>query len=490
MRMHKALSAMIVGGMLGVVAPASAQLELIWSDEFDGGSLDTSVWERQIGDGSNYGLPPGWGNNELQYYTDFEFNSFVQDGSLHIAVFDIPFAGSPYSSARLRTLGNFDFRYGKIEARIKLPKGQGLWPAFWLLPTNSPYGGWASSGEIDVMEAVNQMTTVHGTLHFGSPWPNNASAGGTVGGLDYSQDYHVYAVEWEPDQFRWSVDGQVYRTLTNNAWFSTAATSNPRAPFDSDFHLLLNVAVGGNFPGDPNGSASFPQEMLVDYVRVYQQAQAPRGGTPHAIPGRVESEDFDEGYAGQAFNDCDAGNNGGAYRPDSDVDIQASSEGGFNIGWICQGEWLEYTVAVQSAGTYTLRARVASLATGGDLSFEADGADISGTMSFGPTGGWQNWATIESQVELGAGEQVIRVLNRGSAGDEYNFNWFELEALTVACGDADLAEPIGTLDFSDVGAFLVAFGSMDSAADLAAPFGTIDFSDVIAFLASFGAGCP
>ncbi len=473
------------------IAPAAhAQLELVWADEFDA-PLNTNIWEHQIGRGEAYGLPAGWGNNEQQYYTDQIFNSFTNSGQLHIVAQQIPFGGAPYSSARIRTLGSFDVRYGRIEARMKLPKGQGLWPAFWMLPTNSPYGGWASSGEIDIMESVNQMNRIHGTLHFGSPWPNNTSAGGTLqDGTDFSQDFHIYSVDWNPDSFSWSVDGQVYRTVTSGAWFSSEATGNPRAPFDSPFHILLNVAVGGQFPGDPDGTASFPQQMVVDWVRVYRERQTAYAGAAHAVPGRVEAEDFDEGYPGEAFNDCDAGNNGGAYRPDSDVDIEASTEGGFNIGWLCEGEWLEYSVDVASPGTYTLRARVASPTTGGALRFESDGADISGVLSFGATGGWQNWTTIETQVELAPGPQIIRSINAGAAGDGFNYNWFELEALATGCGDADLAEPFGTLDFSDVVAFLVAFGESGAAADLAAPFGALDFSDVIAYLSAFGAGCP
>ncbi len=474
-----------------LIAPAAhAQLELVWADEFDG-QLDTDTWEHQIGRGEAYGLPTGWGNNEHQYYTDQFFNSFTNNSELHIVAQNIPFGGASYSSARIRTLGSFEVRYGRIEARIKLPKGQGLWPAFWMLPTNSPYGGWASSGEMDIMESVNQMNRIHGTLHFGSPWPSNTSAGGTLqDGRDFSQDFHVYSMDWNPDSISWSVDGEVYRTIGSGAWFSSAATGNPRAPFDTPFHILLNVAVGGNFPGDPNGTASFPQEMVVDWVRVYREQQAAYAGAEHAVPGRIEAEDFDAGYPDEAYQDCDAGNNGGAYRPDSDVDIEASNEGGFNIGWMCEGEWLEYSVDVASPGTYTLRARVASQTTGGSISFDSDGADISGVMSFSATGGWQSWTTIETEVALAAGSQVIRMNNAGGAGDGFNFNWFELEALATGCGDADLAEPFGALDFSDVVAFLVAFGEMDGAADLAAPFGSLDFSDVIAFLSAFGAGCP
>lgn len=478
-----ALPALLAGG-------ARAQYTLVWSDEFDT-PLNTDVWEHQIGTGTSYGLPAGWGNNELQYYTDQFFNSFTSNGALHIVVQDIPFNGSAYTSARIRTLGSFAVRYGRIEARIKLPKGSGLWPAFWMLPTNSPYGGWASSGEIDVMEAVNEMDRIHGTLHFGSPWPNNVSAGGTFqNGTDFSQDYHVYSVEWGPDFFTWSVDGQAYRTLNSNAWFSIADTGNPRAPFDTPFHLLLNVAVGGNFPGDPDGSASFPQQMLVDWVRVYRIEQAPYPGAAHELPGRIEAEDFDAGYPGEAYHDCDVGNTGGAYRQDTDVDIQASSEGGFNIGWMCEGEWLEYSVNVQSAGEYVIRARVASQSTGGTLRFETDGAAIGDPISFGATGGWQSWTTVETQATLEPGAQVIRVVNDGASAQAFNLNWIEFEAVAAGCSASDLAEPFGSLDFSDVVAFLTAFASGEASADLAPPAGVWDFSDVITFLALFGAGCP
>ncbi|MFI4898774.1 MAG: family 16 glycosylhydrolase [Phycisphaerales bacterium JB059] len=487
MSAHKHGFAMTLGVLGLATMPALAQYELVWADEFDGTTI-ADHWEHQIGTGTAYGLPAGWGNEELQYYTDQIFNSFVNDGALSIVAQNIPFGGRPYSSARLRTLGSFEVRYGRVEARIKLPKGQGLWPAFWMLPTDSPYGGWASSGEIDVMESVNQMNRIHGTLHFGAPWPQNTSAGGTLqDGTDFSQDFHVYSVEWTPDAFTWSVDGQAYRTVTSNQWYSSAATGNGRAPFDTSFHLLLNVAVGGLFPGDPDGSASFPQQMQVDWVRVYRLEQGPFGGAPHGVPGRIEAEDFDVGYPDEAYQDCDFGNNGESYRLDTDVDIQPASEGGFNLGWVCDDEWLEYTVSVASAGEYGLRARVASPGAGGSLRFSVEGSPIAPDLSFGSTGDWQNWTTVETQATLEAGEQVIRMTAQGAS---FNVNWFELEAISVGCSPADLAEPFGSQDFSDVIAFLGAFAAGEPLADLAAPLGVLDFSDVLAFLSAFSSGCP
>lgn len=470
-------------------ASAQGQYTLVFEDPFDGSTIDSSIWEHQVGDGTNYGLPPGWGNNELQYYTSFSFNSFVQGGMLHIVARDLPISGSNYSSARLRTLGALDFRYGRVEARIRLPKGQGLWPAFWMLPTDSPYGSWAASGEIDVMEAVNQMTSVHGTIHYGSNWPNNVSNGGSRGGMDYSLDFHVYAMEWTPDRIRWFVDGQEYYSVTSSTWYSSAALSNPRAPFDTPFHLLLNLAVGGNWPGSPDASTQFPAEMLIDWVRVYRIEQQPFGPAPAPIPGRIEAEDFDLGYPDEAYHDCDAGNLGSSYRTDVDVDLQPCTEGGYNVGWLCQGEWLEYTVDVAHTGTYDLSVRVASNATGGTIRFELDGTDVSGPLNVPVTGGWQNWTTITGSAQLTAGEHVLRLVNASAAGREFNINYFEFAGTDVGCNQADLATPFGTLDFFDVQAFLEGFASHAPEADLTGD-GAFDFFDVQVFLSVFADGCP
>ena len=469
---------------------ASGQVyELVWSDEFDGTQLDLSSWEAQTGTGTAYGLPVGWGNNELQYYTNFSNNLTVSDGTLKINAIEQSLGGRPYTSARIRTMGMRDFLYGRIEGRMKLPSTSGVWPAFWMLPTDSPYGGWASSGEIDIMESVNTASSVHGTIHYGSNWPNNQSRGGSFSdGTDFSDDFHVFALEWEPDQLSWSIDGNVYSTLNSNQWFSSADTGNNRAPFDNQFHILLNVAVGGNWPGSPNASADYPQTLEVDYVRVYQQIQTPFGTEPAVIPGRVEAEDFDQGSEGQSYHDCDASNNGGAYR-DTGVDIQASDEGGFNVGWICQDEWMEYTVNVQSAGTYEMTARVASLATGGSFHLEADGVDVSGSVDFPATGGWQTWTTVTTEIELEQGIQVLRFVNDSSSGEEFNFNSLDFAVSEQQCSAVDIAEPYGQLNFLDVSAFLGMFSSQDPAADLTED-GNFNFLDVSEFLSQFGNGCP
>ncbi len=475
-----------------VAAPLCAQeaWEMVWSDEFEGSVLNNDNWSYMTGTGTAYGLPAGWGNNERQYYTAAGENISVSDGTLKITAVERSFGGADYTSARIRTLNKQEFLYGRIEARIKLPSTAGIWPAFWMLPTNSPYGGWASSGEIDVMESVNTADQIYGTLHHGAQWPQNAQVGHRlINGTDFSQDFHVFSVDWDPDSFTWAVDGVPYGTVTSGQWYSSAAPGNQLAPFDSEYHILLNVAVGGNFPGNPNGSSVFPQTMEVDYVRVYQRVQAPFGGSPHTIPGTIQAEDFDLGTQGLSYNDCDPSNNGGAYR-ETGVDIEQSTEEGYNIAYICQGEWIEYTVDVQTAGTYQLDTRVASDRTGGAFRIEKDGQDLTGDVFFLATFGWQNWTTASTTLELEAGEQVLRFVNRGIADTAYNLNsfTFTLQGPTQ-CSGADFAEPFGELNFFDVSAFLSAFSAQAPSADINDD-GVYNFFDVSSFLSQFNAGCP
>jgi len=245
--------------------------ELVWSDEFDGPGIDPSNWTHEVNGA-------GGGNNELQYYTARAVNSFIRDGKLVIRANKETITGPDgtrhYTSARLNTANKRGFTYGRFEARIKLPSGQGLWPAFWMLPTDWEYGGWAASGEIDIMEyRGDQPKTLYGTIHYGGPYPQNTHTGTTIQTpTDLSEDFHVYAVEWEEGVIRWYFDGELYQTQTS--WHSTAAPFP--APFDRRFHLLLNVAVGGNFlPNPPDNADYFPQEMEVDWVRVYQRSAAP-----------------------------------------------------------------------------------------------------------------------------------------------------------------------------------------------------------------------
>ncbi len=242
-------------------------LTLVWSDEFSSAQLDPEVWFFETGDGSQYGIP-GWGNNELQWY--LPNSAQLQNGMLVITAREDAAGGKDYTSARINTRDRFAFRYGRVEARIRLPGGQGLWPAFWLLPQDDVYGTWAASGEIDVMEAVNLGAaggnTVYGTIHYGGEWPNNVFTGETyIVPADARSEFHTYALEWGATEMRWYVDGVLY--AVQNAWFTDSAAYP--APFDQPFYILLNVAVGGNFPGAPDAGTAFPVTMEVDWVRVY-----------------------------------------------------------------------------------------------------------------------------------------------------------------------------------------------------------------------------
>ena len=272
--------------------------KLEWHDEFDGDSIDTTVWTHETNCW-------GGGNNELQCYTDRPENSFLRDGSLVIRALDEEFTGPaeplewegtdpnvtatlPHTSARLVTRDAVDIQYGRIEVRAKVPGGQGAWPAIWMLPTDSVYGGWAASGEIDIMEAVNLGMTdqmeVHGTLHYGAEWPRNAYSGGsyTHEGFDPTADFHTYAIEWAAGEIRWYVDDVHYQTQTQAGWYSQSVGAGGELsdltdgqPFDQPFHLIMNVAVGGAWPGPPNADTEFPLEMEVDHVRVYSCPETP-----------------------------------------------------------------------------------------------------------------------------------------------------------------------------------------------------------------------
>jgi len=242
--------------------------QLVWSDEFDTDELDESKWSYQYGTGRDEGLT-GWGNNELQYYTDREENIFIENDLLHIVAHEENYEGMNYTSARIRTIDKGDWLYGRFEIRAKLPEGQGIWPAIWMMPTESVYGGWAASGEIDIMEYLgHEPDKVHGTLHYGGSWPYNDHSGDDYQLDDgkFSDDFNTFTLEWEYGEIRWYVNGEHYQTQNN---WHTQGHGFP-APFNQKFHMILNLAVGGNWPGNPDDTTEFPQKLIVDYVRVYQ----------------------------------------------------------------------------------------------------------------------------------------------------------------------------------------------------------------------------
>jgi beta-glucanase (GH16 family) len=245
--------------------------QLVWSDEFSGTSVDSTKWSYDIGNGVN-----GWGNDELQYYTSRATNVFVTNGFLNIiARKEVPqYENFDYTSAKLISAGKFSKKYGRFEFRARVPQGKGYWPALWMMPQDSAYGGWAASGEIDVMENKGRLPNmVSGAIHYGGSWPNNtfSFAEYTFPNGGVATDFHIYALEWTTNSLKWYVDGVLFQTRTS--WYSTAAPYP--APFDQPFYLIMNLAVGGRFDGNPDGSRVFPGLMQVDYVRVYDPVTAP-----------------------------------------------------------------------------------------------------------------------------------------------------------------------------------------------------------------------
>ncbi|MFO7889050.1 MAG: glycoside hydrolase family 16 protein [bacterium] len=246
--------------------PAPSGYVLVWHDEFNGSTINPDKWEHETN-------AQGGGNNELQYYTDRQENSLIEDGFLIITARKEEYTGTEgtreYTSARLRTKNKGDWKYGHFEIRAKLPWGQGIWPAIWMLPTDWIYGGWAASGEIDIMELVgHEPDKIYGTIHYGGTYPRNQHKGKSFTSPDsFNDDFHIFSLDWDTTKIRWYVDKIHYATQTE--WYSE--NGHFPAPFDQRFHILLNVAVGGNWPGDPDNTTQFPQKMIVDYVRVFQK---------------------------------------------------------------------------------------------------------------------------------------------------------------------------------------------------------------------------
>jgi beta-glucanase (GH16 family) len=248
--------------------PEQPKWTMTWNDEFNSSTIDTTKWVFDIGGG-------GWGNRELEYYTNRTENASLRDGHLVITARKEKYAGKDavtwnYTSARLKTLGTFTQTYGRFEARIKVPYGQGIWPAFWMLGEDIQKVGWPQCGEIDIMENIGkEPSVVHGTIHGpGYSGPGGISAAYTLPGKQrFADAFHVFAVEWEPNSIRFYVDGNLFATRT-----SVDLSPGQKWVFDHPVFLLLNLAVGGDWPGNPDSSTVFPQRLLVDYVRVFRRA--------------------------------------------------------------------------------------------------------------------------------------------------------------------------------------------------------------------------
>jgi beta-glucanase (GH16 family) len=269
---------------------------LVWADEFDAAEIDRTKWDFDIDCW-------GGGNDERQCYTDRPENARIEDGRLIITALKERYTGpafpphmrttpaaiqakatKPFTSARMVTRGKAAWQYGRVEVRARLPQGQGTWPAIWMLPEENAYGTWAASGEIDILEAVNlgiackkcpggRESTILGTLHFGGLWPDNALNSTEMAAPDVLEGFHTFGIIWAPDVIEWTYDGQVFARKKADTWWSVNA-SDPLAPFDRPFHLILNLAIGGGLAEERGAGgvdeSGFPKTLEIDWVRVWQ----------------------------------------------------------------------------------------------------------------------------------------------------------------------------------------------------------------------------
>lgn len=245
----------------GFISPDNyAGFDKVWADEFDGTNIDLSAWTHELG-------ASGWGNNELQNYTASPQNSYLNQGKLVIEARKEN--NGQYTSARMITKGKKEFLFGRIDIRAKLPKGRGIWPALWMLGSNIQQVGWPACGEIDIMEVVgHEPNKLHCTAHWGNQGQSfsiNSSKSITLDSGDFSDKFHVFSIIWENNRINWYLDNKLVHTIT------PANTAGYSYPFNQDFFFIFNIAVGGNWPGNPDASTQFPQRMTVDYIRVFQK---------------------------------------------------------------------------------------------------------------------------------------------------------------------------------------------------------------------------
>ena len=350
---------------------------LIWNDEFTGKKLDTTKWDYQIGTGSQYGLN-GWGNDEAQYYAPE--NVSVEDGCLVIEARKEDKEGMSYTSGRVRTMAQdgtplFTTTYGRIEASMSLPKGNGVWPAFWMLSADESYGTWPLSGEIDIMESRGRLPNrVYNAIHYGQPWPMQKYTSSMYKfptGED-TTGFHEYAVEWEPGVVRWFVDGNMY--YETSSWWTMANDAEEPfpypAPYDKPFYILLNLAIGGTYddyriPKD----YEFPLQMKVDYVRVYEKTDGYNYDVERPVPERdtkaiekyrVENGNYiiDKDFAtatneGLASNTMDKDSGNWYFLALSDFGGKAKGEakdGAFNIDIVDMGSEVHSVQLLQHLG--------------------------------------------------------------------------------------------------------------------------------------------
>jgi beta-glucanase (GH16 family) len=377
----------LLGGvalLLGASHSIQAQTyQQVWADEFNGTAVNTSNWAFETGGG-------GWGNNEKQYYQ--ASNATVANGELVITARKQAVGGMPYTSARLKTQGLKQFTYGRMEARIKVPLGQGLWPAFWMLGANIGSVGWPACGEIDIMEQVNADSRTYGTAH----WDSNGHAQYGQNIAMSANTYHVFSVEWTPTYIRWFMDGTKYNEM--NITNGTGGTEE----FQRPFFLLLNLAVAGDWPGQTVDESKLPATMNVDYVRVYQLTNGSTGsGSVRTF--QAEAANVNSGMA---------------------VETCSDAGGGQDMGNVDAGDYLVFNgVNFPVTGAYTLSYRVAS-PNGGTVSSDLNAGSIQlGSTAIPATGGWQNWTTVTKTVNINAGTYNLGVYAQTSG---WNINWVSI----------------------------------------------------------------
>ncbi len=369
------------------LATMAQNWKLVWADEFTTGISPDWVFET----GGN-----GWGNNELQYYK--RENATVQNGQLVITAKRETVSGSNYTSARMKTQGKKSWKYGKIEARMAMPSFKGIWPAFWMLGDKITSVGWPACGEIDIMEHVNTGGNVFGTIH----WDNNGYVhygGSTTTSIT---QFHTYTIEWDALLIKWFVDGVKFHEV------SIANGINGTSEFHDNFFILLNLAVGGNWPGFDIDNSQFPASLYVDYVRVYQNDTGNPPPPPSA--GLIQAENYSSMYGVQKEPTTDDG-------------------GGLNVAFLDNGDWMAYAgINFPAPGKYQIDYRIAS-PNGGKLSADLDGNTVMlGGLDVPVTGDWQRWQTISQVVHVpvsGIHSLGVYVQQGG-----WNLNWLKVTQLT------------------------------------------------------------
>ncbi len=463
------------------ISTTAIEWDIVWSDEFDGTEVDESKWNFQVGGN-------GWGNDEAQYYTDGN-NSSIENGCLIIEARQETIGGNEYTSSRMNNANKGDFLYGRIEVRAKLPSTGGTWPAIWTLPTDWIYGNWPDAGEMDIMEHTgNNLNYVFGTIHTGAyNHQDGTQVGGGVLMDDVVNTFHTYILEWYPDHLDWYYDDQIIFTYENE--YQTFE----EWPFDTPHHLLLNIAVGGGLGGTIDHNGVWPQQMKVDYVRIYDFEIGAGDTIAPSIPTNLAAEvsgvvvdlswqtSIDDQYVEKYFIYQDnelidsvsgtiysvnflsplteytfgvqARDFGGNYSDTvttiaitEDIEpipipgkfeaedylnmLGMESEtctdigGGLNMGFIDEGDWLEYYVDVASDGEYFLTTRAASASQVGNFELLDEDENVLVTTQTPFTGGWQNWeSTVSTGFNLSAGVQKIQIR---ALSEEFNFNWFAI----------------------------------------------------------------